>query len=419
MTVAADDLATGDDSSVAAPRATAGTPAVVGDTGSARPTPALASPAPLPCLTEELTSSPALPPAVVGADAPVGEPPPRVRAWFDTLVAAELPEHDESLASARQSADAYARRAKAANTRRAYMAGVRAWCAWCDQHALPCLPASGADVAAFLAGEARRGRKVATIGLRRAAIRYLHVLAGCPVPTGDAQVSETVAGIGRHAAERNQVPDRKLAARLSVLRQMLDPIGDDLPGLRDRALLLVGFAGALRRSELAGIRVEQLEACERGLRLALPRSKGDRASAGVVVPLPYGATRLCPVRALRRWMRAADITSGPVFRRIWHAPGRPGAGGEPGRPAAFVVGTAAIEPRTVARIVQARGAAAGLDRSRLGGHSLKRGALTTGMDNNVHPMRLKRLGRHASYNVLDGYLELGEPFENHALNGIL
>ena len=137
MNGAADGLATGEASPVVAPRAPDDAPADARDTGHACPIPALASPAPLPFLIEELTPSPALQLAVVGADAPVGEPPPRVRAWFDTLVAAELPEHDESLASARQSADAYARRAKAANTRRAYMAGVRAWCAWCVMTATP------------------------------------------------------------------------------------------------------------------------------------------------------------------------------------------------------------------------------------------------------------------------------------------
>lgn len=353
--------------------------------------------------------------------------PAQVQAWFDQTIAAAFPEHDESLASARGSADAYTLRAKAANTRRAYMASVRAWCAWCNQHALPCLPASGADVSAFLATEARRGRKVATIGLRRAAIRYLHVLAGHPVPTGDARVAETMAGISRDAAERNQAPAKKLPARLVVLRQMLDGMGDDLPALRDRALILVGFAGALRRSELASIRVEQLEESDKGLMLALPRSKGDRDGKGVLVPLPFGATELCPVRALRQWLTAAGITTGPVFRRVWRrsarkrGPDQAGPAGQP-RPAhleEFAVGAGAIEPRTVARIVQDRAATAGLDRKRMGGHSLKRGALTTGMDNNVHPMRLKQLGRHKSYNVLDGYLELGEPFLNHALNGIL
>jgi len=158
-----------------------------------------------------------------------GHAPALVRSWFDAAAAAVMPEHDESLASARGSADAYTQRAKSANTRRAYVAGVRAWCQWCERHVLPCLPASGADVAAFLATEARRGRSVATIGLRRAAIRYLHLIAGCPVPTGDAQVSETLAGISRDAAEQNRLPAKKLPVRVAVLRQLLDAMGDDLP----------------------------------------------------------------------------------------------------------------------------------------------------------------------------------------------
>ncbi|MDC6684852.1 hypothetical protein N4Q63_27670, partial [Leclercia adecarboxylata] len=83
------------------------------------------------------------------------------------------------------------------------------------------------------------------------------------------------------------------------------------------------------------------------------------------------------------------------------------------------LGSDAIEPRTVARIIQARAKAAGFDPASLGGHSLKRGALTTGMDRGVHPTRLKRLGRHKSYKVLDEYLEQGDPFESHPLNGVL
>ncbi len=348
--------------------------------------------------------------------APAGQPSALVRTWFDGVVAADLPEHDETLAGARQSAEAYARRAKAQNTRRAYVAGVRAWCAWCDRHALPCLPGHPADVAAFLAAERGRKLAVSTIELRRAAIRYLHFVAGCPVPTADAQVAETLAGIRRDAADRGQVPTKKMAATLQVLLQMLAPIGDDLPGLRDRALLLVGFAGALRRAELAAIEVEHLEERERGLRLTLPRSKGERTGKGVTVALPYGVTENCPVRALRRWLKASGITSGPVFRRIWQTPGR---FLKPGQAPTYVVGTAAIQPITVARIVQARAAAAEFDGGKLGGHSLKRGALTTGMERGVHPTRLKQLGRHKSYAVLDEYLELGEPFENHPLTGVL
>ena len=136
----------------------------------------------------------------------VNQPPRAVRAWFDAAAAAAIPDHDGTLGTARRAARAYAHRAKADNTRRAYRAGVRAWCAWCEQHALPCLPASAADVTAFLAAEHGRGASVATVGLRRAAIRYLHFIAGCPVPTAQAQVAETMAGIHRTAADQGALP---------------------------------------------------------------------------------------------------------------------------------------------------------------------------------------------------------------------
>jgi hypothetical protein len=168
-----------------------------------------------------------------------------------------------------------------------------------------------------------------------------------------------------------------------MLTEILAPIGDDLVGLRDRALPLVGFAGALRRSELAVIRVEHLEPGPGGLHLTPPRSKGDRDGKGVTIAIPHGATALCPVRALRRWQEAAGITGGPLYRPIWTPPARGGVRRPP------AVGTRAIDGRTVARILKARAAA-------LGGHSLKRGAMTTGMDQGVHPARLKQFGRHKS-----------------------
>ncbi len=338
-----------------------------------------------------------LPPART-SPAPVGQAPALVRTWFADTLTAEIPVYDGTLSSARLSADAYDSRAKSANTRRAYVSGVRAWCAWCDRHAQPSLPGRSEDVAAFLAAERGRGLKVNTINLRRAAIRYLHFAAGCPVPSAEAQVAETLAGIRREAAIQREVPTKKTAATIQLLQEILAPIGDDLPGLRDRALLLVGFVGALRRSELAAIEVEHLEERERGLRLTLPRSKGDRESKGVTIALPYGVTRHCPVRALRRWLTAAQITSGPVFRRIWPTPARFLASGQT---PTYIVGSTAIEPRTVARIIQTRAAAAELDGRKMGGHSLKRGALTTGMERGVHASRLKQLGRHKSYAVLD------------------
>ena len=140
-----------------------------------------------------------LPPSRAVVPAPVDATPDSVRAWFDSAVETSEPVLDGTLASERAAADSYRRMAKSDNTRRAYRAAVRAWCA---RHDLPPLPASGQDVAAFLAGE--RGHKLSpeTIKLRRAAIRYLHRAAGCPEPTDDVYVSETLAGIRREAAKK-------------------------------------------------------------------------------------------------------------------------------------------------------------------------------------------------------------------------
>lgn len=353
-------------------------------------------------------AAPARPPAPLGTDVAA------VRIWFDAMVDIEPPVFDGSLAAERDAAASYARMAKAENTRRAYRAAVRSWCDWCLKRALPPLPACGADVAAYLASERGRGLSPGTLQLRRAGIRYLHRAAGCPVPTDDVAVSETLAGIRRQAARQGETPRKKVAATASILREILAPMPRDLRGLRDRALLLTGFAGALRRSELAAIRVEQLEKTERGLRLTLPQSKGSQTDA-VTVPLPFGSTELCPVRALAAWQDAAGITAGPLFRRIWLP--RKVRPGEP--PALPRIGTLALTPWAVAAIVKARASAAGFGGQDFGGHSLKRGALTTGMQCGAHPAELKRLGRHKSFDVLGEYLEFGDLFDRHPLGGVL
>ena len=140
------------------------------------------------------------------------------------------------------------------------------------KHGIPPLPAASPDVAAFLAAGRDAGQAGNTLKLRAAAIRFLHRAAGLPSPTDTAEVSETMAGIRRDAPN----PQKKRAATLAVLRELLAPIPDDFPGLRDRALLLVGFAGALRRSELAGILRADLQRTDQGYELTLQRSKGSR-----------------------------------------------------------------------------------------------------------------------------------------------
>jgi len=114
-------------------------------------------------------------------------------------------------------------------------------------------------------------------------------------------VAETVAGMRRYPAGEGELPDKKLAATASILQEIIEQNGDDLASLREKVLLTVGFAGVLRRAVLAAIRVDPLDVHDRGLRLTLPRSTGERMCSAVTVPFPYGGPSLCLVQALLRW----------------------------------------------------------------------------------------------------------------------
>lgn len=171
---------------------------------------------------------------------------------------------------------------------------------------------------------ALRKRRTSTIDLHRAALRYLHHLAQVAVPTSHPLVSATLAGIRRE--DDDPAPRQKTALTWDRLTEAVDAIqGQDPVAVRDRAIPLLGFAGAFRRSELAGLEVSDIVTDNDGMRIRLRRSKGDPAAKGVLIGIPRGITRNCPVRAYEAWIKTAGIEAGPVFRRIWLAPvSRPG-----------------------------------------------------------------------------------------------
>ena len=192
-----------------------------------------------------------------------------------------------SFAEAEAAAADYRRAARADNTRRAYRAAVARFTDWCYEHRQTALPAAPETVAAFLAAEAGRGLAVNTLRLRHAALRYLHLLAGYPPPTASPLVSATFAGIRR--AHRRPLR-KKTALVLEPLRAAIKTIPDTLPRLRDRALILVGFAAALRPSELARLDIASLTRHEDGITLFLPWRKNDQDAHGTTVWLPAGRT---------------------------------------------------------------------------------------------------------------------------------
>ena len=178
---------------------------------------------------------------------------------------------------------------------------------------------------------------------------------------------------------------------------------DGLIGLRDRALLLLGFAGAFRRSELVALNVADIRECEAGLRVRISRSKTDQEAQGVTIGIVPGAVA-CPVRAIKAWLEAAKIMDGPLFRSI--------AKGER-------ISTERLSDKSVADIVKRHVARLGLDPAAFGGHSLRAGFLTSAAAKGASIFKMMDTSRHKSVDTLRGYVRDAELFRDHAGIGLL
>jgi integrase len=215
----------------------------------------------------------------------------------------------EIAADAREYLDA----SRAENTTRLYRTGWAQFTAWCEAHGVRPLPAGAETVACYVADLAKAA-KPATIHARLAAISAAHRAAGYDSPTKEEAVRLVRRGMRRTlgTAQRQVRP-----VTVPDLRAMLEGLGTDPGGCRDRALLLLGFAGALRRSELVGLDVADVTEGTDGLTVHLRRSKTDQEGAGRTLGIPYGSNPVtCPVRAWRVWLEVSGITEGSAFRPV-------------------------------------------------------------------------------------------------------
>ena len=294
----------------------------------------------------------------------------------------------------------YARASRAASTRRVYESDWKHFTAWCRDRDVPTLPAAAAVVAVYLASEKDRGLSPLTIGRKLAAIGWMHRNAGYQPPQKSEQglaILSVMAGIRRAA---HPAPVKKTAADADITRDILRAIaGDGLREIRDRAVIAFGMLSAMRRSELVAMRVEDLERRPEGMLGFVRRSKGDQEGKGETIPVPAGR-RIRPVELLEAWLDAAGITDGFVFRRLTRCGTR--ARTEP------------MADQAVARIVQARAAAAGYDRSEYAGHSLRAGFLTSAARAGASIFKMKEVSRHKSLDVLAGYVRDAQAFTDHA-----
>ncbi|WP_083747227.1 tyrosine-type recombinase/integrase [Teichococcus deserti] len=291
------------------------------------------------------------------------------------------------LGAAIAQAAAYAGKSLSENTRRAYASDWRAFAAWCDGLDQPALPADPVLIAAHLASLAGSlGRS----GLKRrlAAIAHAHRQANLPWQPGHPAIRATLRGI----LASHGKPTRPAAALTSVeVKQLLRACGTDLAGLRDRALFLLGFAAALRRSELVAIDREHLRFTSEGMTLEIPRSKRDQEGEGARLGIPRGNNPLsCPVRAVEEWLKRARIDYGAVFRRVTAAGTLEGRLGDQG----------------VWRILRRRAERAGITvdaAERLSPHGLRAGFITEAYLNGARDEQVMQHARQSDFSTTQSY----------------
>jgi integrase len=254
------------------------------------------------------------------------------------------------LAELAERARSYARSAKAANTLRAYESDLRHFGAWCEARGFGAFPAQAETVALYLVDHAGR-LAVSTLRRRLAAISEAHRAGRFSNPTIDPAVRITWAGIRR---THGKAPAAKEAAVTDVVGAFVDKLSDSLIDVRDRAALLIGFAGALRRSELSALDVADVIETAEGLKVTVGRSKTDQEAEGSTIGITYGSKlSTCPVRSWRTWLGRSGIEDGPAFRRLSH-----------GR-----VRAERIAGDGIARMVKRRAEAAGYAPELFSGHS--------------------------------------------------
>ena len=291
----------------------------------------------------------------------------------------------------------FAKSGKSAATKRAYRSDFEHFSDWCVGHDLSPLPAAPEAVAFYITFMADADFACSTISRRLVAISQAHQLMGYETPTATAMVREVWKGIRREQGTAQESPRPLLTVEI---RRIVQQLGDRLIDIRDRALLLVGFAGGLRRSELVGLHVKDIEDRERGIVLHIRRSKTDQEGQGQKVGVPRGThPETCPVGALMEWLDVTGLKRGPLFRSITK-------GGD--------LADTGLSGYSVSLVVKRHVRGIGLNADQYSAHSLRSGFATEAARGGASEREIMRQTRHRSREVVRRYIKDGAIFRGNA-----
>ena len=294
---------------------------------------------------------------------------------------------------------------KANNTARAYKSDFNDFALFCAQNGFKSFPSEPNIVSLYLTYLSTKEVKMSTLKRRLVSIGVIHKLKGHYLDTKHPSIIENIMGIKRR---KGSIQKGKKPLLINNLKKIINVIDqqekEKIKIFRDRSIILIGFSGGFRRSEIVGLDYDDLEFVKEGLKINIKRSKTDQFGEGSIKGLPYfDNPEYCPVASIQNWIEISKINSGPLFRR-------------------FSKGSNLSEKRltdqTVALLIKNYLNLAGIDSRNYSGHSLRSGFATTAAEAGVEERSIMAMTGHKSSEMVRRYIKEANLFKNNALNKI-
>ena len=292
---------------------------------------------------------------------------------------------------------------KAVNTVRAYKSDFEDFSLFCVKNGFKSIPTDPKIVSLYLTYLSSKNVKISTIKRRLVSISVIHKIKGHYLDTKHPIIIQNFMGIKRSKGV-NQKGKKPLL--INDLKQIIDVINQqnepDIKKLRNKALLLIGFAGGFRRNELISLNLEDLEFVFEGLKINVKRSKTDQFGEGFIKGIPYFENYLyCPVKNLKHWLNISKIKKGPVFVRFLKG---------------SKISNIRLTDQSVALIIKEYLTKAGIDDKNYSGHSLRSGFATSAAEAGAEERSIMAMTGHKSTEMVRRYIKEANLFNNNALN---
>jgi len=304
--------------------------------------------------------------------------------------------HEETLNNLKNS--------KASNTLRAYKSDFKDFSVFCTKHCLNSLPTEPKIISLYLT-HLSKNSKISTLRRRLVAISMVHKLKGHYLDTKHPIIIENLMGIKRI---KGTFQKGKKPILINHLKSIINVINeskiDEIKKLRDKTLLLIGFGGGFRRTELISIDHDDLELSSEGLKITIKRSKTDQYGEGMIKGLPYFENKTyCPVENLKNWLEISKIKTGPIFRRFSKG---------------LKLNDKRLTDQSVVLIMKKYLNLAGIESKNFAGHSLRSGFATVAADSGADERSIMAMTGHKTTQMVRRYIREANIFKHNALNKI-